>query len=178
MAAVGRALCGLVVANFGLLNIGRFGRYQVRSAQSKAWCWCPRGLGPGIDYFVVSSSKATFVRSGECTEHAPTSSSSGQSSSHVRDALTAHRLWSLEHSTDQVSSTTVGDATHTTKKFARRSTREHRTKTSGTDETGFQHDCSKSILSCSQKQMSTCLLLRRVVSRLKRNLVTSNSDKF
>ena len=41
--------------------------------------------GSGIDPFVVSPNDVTRVRSAKCIEHAPTSSSIGQSSLHCRD---------------------------------------------------------------------------------------------
>ena len=147
--------CGRAVANFGLLKIGgaRFGgsrldRHSQRYGAGAQESHLRRWPGPSIDRFVVSPSKATYVRSVACIERAPTYS-------YVRDELRAHRLWSWEISLNKSLQQPL--AMPLTKKFGRRSTREHRTKTNGADETGCQHHCRMINLFQSQEHMSSSM---------------------
>ena len=84
-----------------------------------------------------SPSKATFVRCVEGIEACPNKLSI------CAGTIQGHVVPARGNPTSQVSATIVGGPTHTTQKNGRRRTRERRTKTNGTDETGLQHNFSK-----------------------------------
>ena len=142
MAAVGRAFCEPAVNNVGRLKL------EPAQLEEAGWIDTVNSMvlvhkkvthagGQALASTIsCSPSKATFVRCVEGIEHVPTNSPFVQGRSKGTSSLIVGNP--LDKSLQQLLAVPL-----TQQKSGRRRTRERRTKTNGTDETGLQHNFSK-----------------------------------